>query len=135
MSNDKTLHAHDKELETFEFVDQLDQQTFVNFLKKFVTDIEQGKIKIMSKDPKDQTLDVKVPKEILIQVEYDKEEMVTDESKNKYYFALKLFWSDLGIETLITEETKLEDEEEDDEDDEEDDIDVASEEDMEKGDN
>ena len=113
MNNDnKVNRPGNEELETFDYFDQFDQQTFIKFLKKFVTDIEQGKFKIVPKDPEEQSLEVKVPKEILAQVDYEKSEMLVDASKSKYLFVIALAWSDLGIEVLQNEESDLEADEE-----------------------
>ena len=115
--------------ESWEYTQIYSKAEFLAKLKQLIKGIESGKIKIdvdNEEDPQEGPLEIPFPKQkFLCSFEYDLEPMFIDETKNKGYFGIKLFWSDLGVEKLLEEERELdrleEMEEEDDEVDQEED--------------
>ena len=97
---------------SWDFSQVYDQKGFVEFFRRMLVQLEKGRFKIEAKEAErvsDGDLDIKLPEDqILLQVEYDLEEMVTEKGAKKSYLGIKVFWSDLGIERLIAEESRLE---------------------------
>ena len=97
---------------SWDFSQVYDQKGLVEFFRRMLVQLEKGRFKIEAKEAErvsDGDLDIKLPEDqILLQVEYDLEEMVTEKGAKKSYLGIKVFWSDLGIERLIAEESRLE---------------------------
>lgn len=109
MSNEDEL----KNYESWEFAHTYKKSELIKKLKTFVSDLEKNKLKISTEEAKEKFHDPLeidfISDEILGTFEYDLEPMFLDENEKKGYFAIKFFWSSLGIDKLIEDEEQFDD--------------------------